>query len=129
MIKVINLNSQKSFLHSDSQIESLECEIQEKRKQMRALERRIVESGEASVSNASMVEMQQVVLIHFKEHMLYPSFIGSNVRCFDTCLTVFFLLQTVMKLMAQCSEKGFELEVLFFLLLLFSLLSPVYCFV
>ena len=32
---------------------------------MRVLEQRIVESGEASVSNASMVEMQQVVLSYF----------------------------------------------------------------
>ncbi|KZV57496.1 kinesin-related protein 11 [Dorcoceras hygrometricum] len=62
---------------SKTQIQNLECEIQEKRKQMRILEQRIVESGEASVANASMVEMQQ----------------------------------TVMKLMAQCSEKGFELEI------------------
>ncbi|KAG8368190.1 hypothetical protein BUALT_Bualt15G0019400 [Buddleja alternifolia] len=62
---------------SKTQIQNLECEIQEKRKQMRVLEQRIVESGETSVANASMVEMQQ----------------------------------TVMKLMAQCSEKGFELEI------------------
>ncbi|CAA0807660.1 Kinesin motor family protein [Striga hermonthica] len=59
------------------EIQNLECEIQEKRKQMRALEQRIVESGEASVANASLVELQQ----------------------------------TVMKLKAQCSEKGFELEI------------------
>ncbi|XP_073307711.1 kinesin-like protein KIN-7D, mitochondrial [Primulina huaijiensis] len=62
---------------SKTQIQNLEYEIQEKRKQMRALEQRIVESAEASVANASMVEMQQ----------------------------------TVMKLMAQCSEKSFELEI------------------
>ncbi|KAL2460089.1 Kinesin motor family protein [Abeliophyllum distichum] len=62
---------------SKIQIQNLELEIQDKRKQMRVLERRIVESGEASVANASMVEMQQ----------------------------------TVTKLMAQCSEKGFELEI------------------
>ncbi|KAK6136706.1 hypothetical protein DH2020_029534 [Rehmannia glutinosa] len=62
---------------SKTQIQDLEREIQEKRKQMRALEQRIVESGEASVANAFMVEMQQ----------------------------------TVMKLKAQCSEKGFELEI------------------
>ncbi|KAK4437724.1 Kinesin-like protein KIN-7D, mitochondrial [Sesamum alatum] len=62
---------------SKTQIENLEREIQEKRKQMRVLEQRIVESGEASVGNASMVEMQQ----------------------------------TIMKLKAQCSEKGFELEI------------------
>ncbi|XP_073139566.1 kinesin-like protein KIN-7D, mitochondrial isoform X2 [Henckelia pumila] len=62
---------------SKTQIQNLEHEIQEKQKQMRVLEQRIVESGEASVANASMVEMQQ----------------------------------TVMKLMAQSSEKGFELEI------------------
>lgn len=62
---------------SKSQIQNLEREIQEKRRQMRVLEQRIVESGEASVSNASMVEMQQ----------------------------------TVKRLMTQCNEKGFELEI------------------
>ncbi|KAH6758780.1 Kinesin motor family protein [Perilla frutescens var. frutescens] len=62
---------------SRAQIQNLECEIQEKRNQMRVLEQRIVESGEASDANASMVEMQQ----------------------------------TIMKLMTQCSQKGFELEV------------------
>ncbi|KAL7002649.1 Kinesin-like protein KIN-7D, mitochondrial [Sarracenia purpurea var. burkii] len=62
---------------SRTQIQNLEHEIQEKRRQMRVLEQRIVESGEASVANASLVDMQQ----------------------------------TVMKLMAQCNEKGFELEI------------------
>ncbi|XP_022947588.1 kinesin-like protein KIN-7D, mitochondrial isoform X1 [Cucurbita maxima] len=60
-----------------TQIQSLEHEIQEKRKQMRVLEQRITESREASVSNASLAEMQQ----------------------------------TVTRLMAQCNEKGFELEI------------------
>ncbi|XP_055833970.1 kinesin-like protein KIN-7D, mitochondrial isoform X2 [Solanum dulcamara] len=62
---------------SQTQIQNLECEIQEKRKQMRMLEQHIVESGKASVANASFVEMQQ----------------------------------TLMKLMAQCSEQSFELEI------------------
>ncbi|XP_058098697.1 kinesin-like protein KIN-7D, mitochondrial [Magnolia sinica] len=62
---------------SQIQIQNLECEIQEKRRQMRALEKRIMESGEASMANASMVDMHQ----------------------------------TVMKLMTQCNEKGFELEI------------------
>ncbi|XP_009784122.1 kinesin-like protein KIN-7D, mitochondrial isoform X1 [Nicotiana sylvestris] len=62
---------------SRTQIENLEREIQEKRNQMRILEQRIVENGEASVSKASLVEMQQ----------------------------------TLMKLMTQCSEKCFELEI------------------
>ncbi|KAK7283524.1 hypothetical protein RIF29_13094 [Crotalaria pallida] len=62
---------------SKTQIENLEREIQEKRKQMRALEQRINESGESSTANSSLVEMQQ----------------------------------TVTRLMTQCNEKAFELEI------------------
>ncbi|XP_050366543.1 kinesin-like protein KIN-7D, mitochondrial isoform X2 [Argentina anserina] len=62
---------------SKVQIENLEHDIHEKRRQMRILEQRINESGEASVSNATLVEMQQ----------------------------------TVNRLMTQCDEKGFELEI------------------
>ncbi|KAJ9704228.1 hypothetical protein PVL29_002679 [Vitis rotundifolia] len=62
---------------SKTQIQKLEHEIQEKKRQMRILEQRMMETGEASFANASMVDMQQ----------------------------------TVMKLMTQCSEKGFELEI------------------
>ncbi|XP_057456471.1 kinesin-like protein KIN-7D, mitochondrial [Lotus japonicus] len=62
---------------SKTQIESLEQEILEKRKQMRALEQRISESGESSVTNSSLVELQQ----------------------------------TVTRLMTQCNEKEFELEI------------------
>lgn len=62
---------------SKPQIQNLEREIQEKRRQMRVLEQRITESGEASIANASLVDMQQ----------------------------------TVMRLMTQCNEKGFELEI------------------
>ncbi|OIT22692.1 PREDICTED: kinesin-like protein KIN-7D, mitochondrial isoform X1 [Nicotiana attenuata] len=58
-------------------IQSLECDIQEKREQIRILEQRIVEIGETSVTSASLVEMQQ----------------------------------TLLKLMTQCSEQGFELEI------------------
>lgn len=43
----------------------MEREIQEKRRQMRVLEQRIIESGEASISNASLVDMQQVILLSF----------------------------------------------------------------
>ncbi|KAG7010897.1 Kinesin-like protein KIN-7D, mitochondrial [Cucurbita argyrosperma subsp. argyrosperma] len=46
--------------NSKTHIQSLEHEIQEKRRQMRVLEQRITESREASVANASLVEMQQV---------------------------------------------------------------------
>ncbi|KAF5727191.1 kinesin-II 85 kDa subunit isoform X1 [Tripterygium wilfordii] len=62
---------------SKIQIQNLEREIQEKRKQMRVLEQHIIESGEASIASASLVDMQQ----------------------------------TVMKLMTQCNEKAFELEI------------------
>ncbi|XP_060168481.1 kinesin-like protein KIN-7D, mitochondrial [Lycium barbarum] len=58
-------------------IQNLERDIQEKREQMKILEQRIVESGEASITGASVVEMQQ----------------------------------TLLKLMTQCSETGFELEI------------------
>ncbi|GKB26354.1 kinesin-like protein KIN-7D, mitochondrial, partial [Tanacetum coccineum] len=62
---------------SKTQIESLEREIEEKRRQMRVLEKQIIESNEASISNTSLADMQQ----------------------------------TMMKLMTQCDEKGFELEI------------------
>ncbi|KAJ8450922.1 hypothetical protein Cgig2_032547 [Carnegiea gigantea] len=44
---------------SKEQIQNLEHEIQEKRKQMRLLEQQIIQSGDASVANASMIDMQQ----------------------------------------------------------------------
>ncbi|KAK6805859.1 hypothetical protein RDI58_003644 [Solanum bulbocastanum] len=61
----------------EQSIQSLERGIEGKREQMRILEQRIVESGEVSISSASLVKMQQ----------------------------------TLMKLMTQCSEKEFELEI------------------
>ncbi|KAH0893866.1 hypothetical protein HID58_056295, partial [Brassica napus] len=48
--------------NSQTQIQNLEHEIQEKQRQMRALEQLIIESGEASIANASLVEMQQKVM-------------------------------------------------------------------
>lgn len=45
------------------QIENLEQEIQEKRKQLRVLEQRIIECGESSVADSSRVEMQQVAIM------------------------------------------------------------------
>ncbi|KAL0833145.1 hypothetical protein Bca101_085034 [Brassica carinata] len=48
--------------NSQTQIHNLENEIQEKQRQMRALEQLIIESGEASIANASLVEMQQKVM-------------------------------------------------------------------
>ncbi|KAI4342402.1 hypothetical protein MLD38_027035 [Melastoma candidum] len=46
---------------SKLQIQNLEREIQEKKRQMRALEQRITESGKASVANTSLVEMQETI--------------------------------------------------------------------
>ncbi|KAF8406494.1 hypothetical protein HHK36_008583 [Tetracentron sinense] len=60
-----------------TQIQNLEYEIQEKRRQMRALEQRITECGEASIASVSLVDMQQALT----------------------------------RLMTQCNEKGFELEI------------------
>ncbi|CAE6151286.1 unnamed protein product [Arabidopsis arenosa] len=48
--------------NSQTQIQNLEREIHEKQRQMRALEQLIIESGEASIANASLVEMQQKVM-------------------------------------------------------------------
>ncbi|XP_006662507.2 kinesin-like protein KIN-7K, chloroplastic [Oryza brachyantha] len=44
-----------------NQIDNLEREIREKRRNMRALEQQLMESGEASVANASMMDMQQTI--------------------------------------------------------------------
>jgi centromeric protein E len=44
-----------------NQIDNLEREIREKRRHMRALEQKLMESGEASVANASMMDMQQTI--------------------------------------------------------------------
>ncbi|MED6134900.1 Kinesin-like protein KIN-7D, mitochondrial [Stylosanthes scabra] len=63
--------------NSKPQIDNLEQDIQEKMKQMRILEQKIIESGESSIANSSLVEMQQ----------------------------------TVTRLMTQCNEKEFELEI------------------
>lgn len=60
-----------------AQIQKLEDEIEEKKRQMRVLERRITGTGEAIANNASPAETQQ----------------------------------TIAKLMSQCNEKAFELEI------------------
>lgn len=58
------------------QIENLEREIQEKRRQMRVLEQHIIESGEASFANASLIDMQQVLNLFLK--CFYVLFICLN---------------------------------------------------
>ncbi|CAM8932428.1 unnamed protein product [Rhodiola kirilowii] len=69
-----SVNDPDSF---NSQIQSVEREIEEKKAQMRVLEQHINKSGKASVANASISDMHQKVV----------------------------------RLMAQCSEKSFELEI------------------
>ncbi|CAI0437859.1 unnamed protein product [Linum tenue] len=54
--------------NSKFQIQNLENEIQEKRRQMRALEQRIIESGEASIANGSLIDMQQTVMRLMTQH-------------------------------------------------------------
>ncbi|KAG8084157.1 hypothetical protein GUJ93_ZPchr0010g10018, partial [Zizania palustris] len=44
-----------------NQIYNLEREIREKRRHMRALEQQLMESGDTSVANASMMDMQQTI--------------------------------------------------------------------
>lgn len=73
---------------------------------MRVLEQRIIESGEASMANASMVEMQQVC------HLLYAAVSFFFIVELQVTLQFIFHSQTVTRLMTQCNEKGFELEVI-----------------
>lgn len=85
----------------------MERDIEDKREEMRILEQRIVESGEVSISSASLVEMQQVMSHYSFFNLIGFLFYG------DLCLSHSSIFcQTLMKLMTQCSEKGFELEVL-----------------
>jgi hypothetical protein len=48
------------------QIETLEREIQDKRKQMRLLEQRLTETSESSMANSSIIEMQQVFSKYYR---------------------------------------------------------------
>lgn len=61
MVEIIYMEN----VHFLLQIENLEQDIQEKKKQMMVLEQRISESGESSVANSSLVEMQQVAILIF----------------------------------------------------------------
>lgn len=62
MVEIIYMEN----VHFLLQIENLEQDIQEKKKQMMVLEQRIIESGESSVANSSLVEMQQVAILILK---------------------------------------------------------------
>lgn len=68
---ILCLNAQMHIYFFISQIDNLEREIREKRRHMRALEQKLMESGEASVANASMMDMQQVMHPDF----IVPSFL------------------------------------------------------
>lgn len=84
---------------------------------MRVLEQRIIESGEASIANASMVDMQQVVSLSstvpffFFFSLVFFHFIYFSDNNSSIILIAIVLQQTVMRLMTQCNEKAFELEV------------------
>ena len=86
---------------------------------MRVLEQHIVESGEASMANASLVDMQQVVLLSSTFPFYFFFFFSLVFFCFmyfsdyssSIILIAIVLQQTVMRLMTQCNEKAFELEV------------------
>lgn len=80
---------------------------------MRALEQRIVEGGEASISSASMVEMQQVLLHGTYRFTLKYFSLFFPLKNVIIISSAFVLLQAVTRLTTQCSEKDFELEVSF----------------
>ncbi|KAK9098642.1 hypothetical protein Syun_025687 [Stephania yunnanensis] len=61
-LKSLVEQSKYDHFSSQSQIQKLECEIQEKRRQMMVLEQRIVENGKASVANTSLVDMQKTIM-------------------------------------------------------------------
>ena len=92
----------------------MEREIEEKRVQMRDLEKQIVESNEASISNTSLADMQQVhspsplLNFSFRRFIVYYLYF---IKFYQHLLLFPSLKQTMMKLMTQCDEKGFELEV------------------
>lgn len=65
------------------QIENLEQEIQAKRKQMSILEQRIIESGESSVANSSLIEMQQVAILILKFFAILTSGKLYFYKCFS----------------------------------------------
>ena len=100
---------------SQMQIENLEHEIHEKRKQMRLLEQRIVQSGEASVANASLIDMQQVVILWSSTSIISTFEVFTPPPKKNLCLQdahlLSYLKQNISRLMTECSQKGFELEV------------------
>ena len=71
------------------QIQNLESEIQEKRRQMRVLEQRITESGEASVASASLVDMQQVIILYHHFIIVFIFLIDYAHRFFCSYKMVF----------------------------------------
>ena len=78
------LFSTLDFLILQSQMQSLKDEIQEKRRQMRILERRIVGNGEVGSNNGSALELSQVsytFCVWLFKHFLLRYFIMVGLEC------------------------------------------------
>lgn len=110
-------------LRQSLQIQSLEHEIQEKQKQMSDLELQIAGISETAADNASLLDLQHVNVQLFPFIFIFK-LSGSPISIFFFGVVQFLWIfpfwmsypfsvnQKVMKLMTQCSEKGFELEVI-----------------
>ncbi|KAL0698589.1 hypothetical protein Bca4012_054711 [Brassica carinata] len=85
--------------NSQTQIQNLEHEIQEKQRQMRALEQLIIESGEASIANASLVEMQQKVMSLMSQ--CHEKSFELEIKSADNCI-----LQEQLQKKVVSSEKS-----------------------
>ncbi|KAK9108946.1 hypothetical protein Sjap_017006 [Stephania japonica] len=93
---------------SQSQIQKLEYEIQEKRRQMMVLEQRIIEHGKASVANTSLVDMQQhsenkeleekVLLL---EQQLTSVMGDRSTKCPGQCIAGDYLNELNMRIQSQ----------------------------
>ena len=64
---------------------------------MRSLEQQIMESGEASVANASMVDMQQVMLSSIKRSLLIISVPPPCVVTYDFVETDYYKVDSSMQ--------------------------------
>lgn len=74
------------------QIQNLEREIQEKKRQMMILEQRMMECGEASFANASIVDMQQVLILS-SSYFSSLSFLSFSYSTFKRWYSLYYHLQ------------------------------------
>ena len=78
------LFSTLDFLILQSQMQSLKDEIQEKKRQMRVIERRILGNGEAGFNNGAALELSQVsytFCVWLFKHFLLRYFIMVGLEC------------------------------------------------